>query len=113
MKRTSLVITAVLVCAAVLTAVPAGAQLPRDPAERARVIAQIMEMNARQLTIFDRQGQQVATVGTRDLYNQPVFSPDGKSMAVIKPDLDKENNDLWIIDVGAAAAITYSAARPM
>ncbi len=57
MKRTSLVTTAAVACAALLTAVPAGAQLPRDPAERARVIAQIMEMNARQLTIFDRQGQ--------------------------------------------------------
>jgi Tol biopolymer transport system component len=102
MKRTFLVTTAAVACAALLTAVPAGAQLPRDPAERARVIAQIMEMNARQLTIFDRQGQQVGTVGTRDLYNQPVFSPDGKSMAVIKPDLDKENNDLWIIDVASS-----------
>ena len=112
MKRTSLV-TAAAACVALLTAVPAGAQLPRDPAERARVIAQIMEMNARQLTIFDRQGQQVGTVGTRDLYNQPVFSPDGKSMAVIKPDLDKENNDLWIIDVASSRGrqITVSKTR--
>lgn len=113
MKRTSVAITAALACAALLTAVPARAQLPRDPAERARVIAQIMEMNARQLTIFDRQGQQVGTVGTRDLYNQPVFSPDGKSMAVIKPDLDKENNDLWIIDVTTSRGrqITTSKSR--
>jgi Tol biopolymer transport system component len=113
MKRTSLVTTAAFAFAALLTAVPAGAQLPRDPAERARVIAQIMEMNARQLTIFDRQGQQVGTVGTRDLYNQPVFSPDGKSMAVIKPDLEKENNDLWIIDVASSRGrqITDSKTR--
>jgi Tol biopolymer transport system component len=113
MKRTSLVTTAAVACAALLTAVPAGAQLPRDPAERARVIAQIMEVNARQLTIFDRQGQQVGTVGTRDLYNQPVFSPDGKSMAVIKPDLDKENNDLWIIDVASSKGrqMTVSKSR--
>jgi Tol biopolymer transport system component len=111
MKRTSLVTTAAVACAALLTAVPAGAQLPRDPAERARVIAQIMEMNARQLTIFDRQGQQVGTVGTRDLYNQPVFSPDGKSMAVIKPDLDKENNDLWIIDVASSKGRQITASK--
>jgi Tol biopolymer transport system component len=113
MKRTSLVTTAAFAFAALLTAVPAGAQLPRDPAERARVIAQIMEMNARQLTIFDRQGQQVGTVGTRDLYIQPVFSPDGKSMAVIKPDLEKETNDLWIIDVASSRGrqITVSKAR--
>ena len=41
-------------------------------------------------------------VGPRDLYNQPVFSPDATRMAVIKPDLEKETNDLWIIDVASA-----------
>jgi Tol biopolymer transport system component len=112
MKRTSLVIIAV-VCAALLIAAPGEAQLPRDPAERARVIAQIMEMQARQLTVFDRQGKMVATVGPRDLYNQPVFSPDGKLMAVIKPDLEKETNDLWIMDVATARGrqITVSKTR--
>jgi Tol biopolymer transport system component len=113
MKRTSLVVTAAVVCAATLTAVRAEAQLPRDPVERARVIAQIMEMNARQLTVFDRQGQLVGTVGPRDLYNQPVFSPDAKRMAVIKPDLEKETNDLWIIDVATARGqqLTVSKTR--
>ena len=113
MKRTSLVVTAAVVCAATLTAVRAEAQLPRDPAERARVIAQITEMNARQLTVFDRQGQIVGTVGPRDLYNQPVFSPDATRMAVIKPDLDKETNDLWVVDVATARAqqITVSKTR--
>ena len=78
------------------------AQLPRDPAERARIIAQILETQARQLTIFDRRGNSVGVVGPRDLYNQPVFSPDATRMAVIKPDLEKETNDLWIIDVASA-----------
>jgi Tol biopolymer transport system component len=77
------------------------------------VIAQIMEMNARQLTVFDRQGQVVAVVGARDLYNQPVFSPDARQMAFIKPDLEKETNDLWIVDVESARGrqITVSKSR--
>ena len=103
MKRTSLIAaSAALAAALLLTPTLAHAQLPRDPAERARIIAQILETQARQLTIFDRRGNSVGVVGPRDLYNQPVFSPDATRMAVIKPDLEKETNDLWIIDVASA-----------
>jgi Tol biopolymer transport system component len=103
MTRLPLVASAAAL-AAVLFVAPsiALAQLPRDPAERARVIAQILETQARQLTVFDRQGRTVGVVGPRDLYNQPVFSPDATRMAVIRPDLEKESNDLWIIDVASA-----------
>ena len=92
---------------------PAAAQLPKDPAERAKVIAQIFAANARQLTLFDREGKEVSVVGPRDLYNQPVLSPDGKRVAVIKADLDKETNDLWVFDVatGKGTQITSSQAR--
>jgi Tol biopolymer transport system component len=112
MKRTSL--TATALCAALLLApVASQAQLPRDPVERARVVSQIMEMNARQLTVFDRQGRPVTTVGTRDLYNQPVFSPDATRMAVVRPDLEKETQDLWVIDnaSGRALQLTVSKTR--
>ncbi len=102
MNRTSLVAAAAVVAALLLTPALVHAQLPRDPAERARIIAQILETQARQLTVFDRQGRNVGVVGPRDLYNQPVFSPDATKMAVIRPDLDKETNDLWIIDVASA-----------
>ena len=70
-----------------------------------------METQSRQLTLFDRQGQTVGVVGPRDLYNQPVFSPDAKRMAVIKPDLDKETNDLWIIDVATAKGIQITSSK--
>ena len=88
-------LTAAALSAALLLApVPAGAQLPKDPVERAKVIAQIMAANARQLTLFDREGKEVSRVGPRDLYQQPVLSPDSKRVAVIKADLEKENGDL-------------------
>ena len=55
------------------------------------------------------QGKEVSVVGPQDLYNQPVLSPDGKRVAVIKTDLDKETNDLWVFDVatGKGVQITF------
>src|SRR4249920_2181350 len=85
--------------ALLLAAAPVAAQLPKDPAERAKAIAQIMAANARQLTLFDRAGKEVSVVGPKDLYNQPVLSPDTRRLAVIKTDLEKEAQDLWILDV--------------
>lgn len=113
MNRSSLAVSLIAACVTLLTAAPGEAQLPRDPVERARVITEIMETNSRTLTLFDRQGNQVGIVGQRDIYNQPVFSPDNSRMAVIKPDLEKETNDLWIIDVasGRGRQITTSKAR--
>ena len=93
------VLSAAAAVAAVLLAVPGHAQLPKDPEERAKVIAQIMQANSRQLTLFDREGKELSAMGPKDLYTQPVFSPDGKRVAVIKADVDKETNDLWIVDV--------------
>jgi Tol biopolymer transport system component len=102
---------ALLGIAALLAPSLGYAQLPRDPAERARVVAQIMEANARQLTVFDRQGRQVTTVGTRDLYNQPVFSPDATRMAVVRPDLEKESQDLWVIDNASGKMIQLTVSK--
>ena len=109
MKFASLVTAAAVVAS--LSPARAHAQLPRDPAERARVIAQVLEANARQLTLFDRQGQAVGVIGPRNLYNQPVLSPDGKRLAVIQNDLDKEANDLWVIDVTTARGTQITTSK--
>src|SRR5262249_48391319 len=108
------IVTLLLVFAALLLAAAPGlAQLPSDPAERAKVIAQILQTNAQQLTIFDRSGNAVKTIGSRGLYTQPGLSPDGKRLAVVKADLDKESNDLWVFDVetGQGKQITFSQSR--
>jgi hypothetical protein len=96
-----------------LAALQAAAQLPRDPEERAKAIAQIMQTNSRQLTLFDREGKELTVVGARDLYQQPVFAPDAKRLAVIKVDPEKESNDLWVVDVatGKTTRISTSGAR--
>ncbi len=98
---------------ALLASSSAEAQLPRDPVQRARVIAEIFAANARQLTVFDRQGKTLTTIGSRDMYGQPVLSPDGSRLVVTKADLDKETNDLWVLDVatGKATQLTSSQSR--
>ena len=107
-------IAALVVSATSLLApLPGEAQLPKDPVERAKIIAQIFQANARQLTLFDREGKEVGLVGPRDLYQQPVLSPDRERVAVIRADLDKETNDLWVFNVadGKGIQITSSQAR--
>ena len=104
---------AVVICAGALAPAPARARLPTDPVERARVIAELRQMNARQLTILDRQGRAVATVGSRDMYFDPVLSPDARRVAVIRADIDKETNDLGVVEVatGSFVPLTSSQAR--
>src|SRR5262245_52801943 len=81
----------------------------RGKAIRAKRIAENFKRNASQLTIFDRQGKVVTTLGERDLFNVPFFSPDGKHIAVVKQNPEKENADLWVYDVatGKASQITF------
>jgi Tol biopolymer transport system component len=66
--------------------------------------------NARTLTLFDREGKIVGTVGEPGQYNQPVFSPDRSRVAVIKNDPAKGVADLWVLDVatGKGAQLTSS-----
>ena len=48
-------LSAITIAVLLLTAAHTFAQLPKDPEERAKVIAQIMQSNARQLMLFDRE----------------------------------------------------------
>ena len=73
--QVAIVITGAALSAALLMApVPAMAQVP-TPANAIRN-AQQFEANARVLTVFDRQGNFVTTVGERAIFENPVFSPD-------------------------------------
>lgn len=115
--------TAALVCAgALLTPALAFSQAPQataeeraktEAAERARQIARAVRDNARQLTLYDKQGKVLATIGERGLYNQPVLSPDATRVVVIKADPVKETSDVWVVDVatGRGTQITTNKAR--
>ena len=79
--------------------------------ERARVVAQIMEMNARQLTLFDRQGRPVTTVGHAIIYNQPVFHPTPRGWRWSEPTSKKKPTTSWVIDDAAARRFSSPSAR--
>jgi Tol biopolymer transport system component len=85
----------------------------QDGATRAKRIAEQFEAEARVLTIFDRRGRVLTTVGERGIYNRPAFSPDGKRLAVAKFDLETNTQDIWVLDVarGNTTRITSSPPR--
>lgn len=105
--------TAALCAALILAPAPGLGQetglAARGKAIKAKRLAESFKRNAGQLTIFDRQGKVVTTVGERDLFNVPFLSPDGKRIAVVKQNPEKENADLWVYDVatGKATQITF------
>jgi len=105
--------TAALCAALILAPAPGLGQetglSARGKAIKAKRLAENFKRNAGQLTIFDRQGKVVTTVGERDLFNVPFFSPDGKRIAVVRQNPEKENADLWVYDVatGKATQITF------
>jgi Tol biopolymer transport system component len=115
--RKSRFTSGILLC---LVATALIAQGPDEKSERAKATAAAkaqnnalnFEANARTLTIFDRQGKVVTTVGPRALYNTPVFSPDAKRLAVVKNDQDKENADLFIVDISTGKEIRLTACGP-
>ena len=64
-----------------------------------------------ELKIFDRGGNTVATPGALATYQDPRFSPDGKSIAVTVQDAHSGKNDLWVYPVmaGPPTRITFGS----
>ena len=112
----AIVMTAAALVAA-LALIPApgfGQGAPDEKAKataKAKAIAQQFEANARTLTIFDRAGKAVTTVGPRAIYNTPVFSPDAKRLVVAKVDLEKETQDLWVYDIGTGSSLQLTSGK--
>jgi Tol biopolymer transport system component len=114
MKPCIVILATAALCAALILAPAPGlgqetSLSARGKAIKAKRLAENFKRNAGQLTIFDRQGKVVTTVGERDLFNVPFLSPDGKRIAVVKQNPEKETADLWVYDVatGKATQITF------
>ena len=77
--------------------IPRPDALPDDP-------------NARTLTLFDRQGKTLGTVGERGFYQNIALSPDQTRVALLKPDPVKGTTDVWVLDLatGKGTQITSS-----
>jgi Tol biopolymer transport system component len=110
-KSCPFVMATAVLCVAMLLPLTVFAQLPTDPVERARLIAQAREQG-RQLTVYDREGKILKLVGDRDLYNQPSLSPDTNRIVVIKQDLEKETSEVWVIDVATGKGVQITTSQP-
>src|SRR5262249_34342486 len=55
----------------------------------------------------------LSTVGTRGMHGNPSLSPDGTRVAFSKADLEKEVNDLWVMDLsgGSPKQLTVGKSR--
>ena len=62
----------------------------------------------RQLTMLDREGKTVGTVGQPGRFGDVRFSPDGKRLLVVKIDPQTGINNIWVFDIatGKATAMT-------
>src|ERR1051326_6039585 len=112
----ALLTTAAALAGALMVAPRSGFRQPSKDekakaADKAKAIARPFEANARTLTIYDRQGKAVTTVGPRAIYNTPVFSPDAKRLVAGKIDLEKEVQDLWVLDIAAGTSIQLTSGK--
>jgi Tol biopolymer transport system component len=81
--------------------------LSRD-GERFLVLPPPRGPQLQQITIFDREGKLVSKVGEPGLYGQPMFSPDGRHLAVRKTDLKTGSNLIWTMDIDTGKAVAVN-----
>jgi hypothetical protein len=82
----------------------------------AETVARVNAAPAPQLqriTVFDREGKILSTLGEPGLFTQPTLSPDGMRVAAIKTDTTSGNRNVWVFDIasGKGTPVT-SGARP-
>src|SRR6185295_16813107 len=52
-----------------------------------------------QLTMFDRTGKVIRTIGNPAQIGQPAFSPDGKRLAFVRNNIEAGNANIWTVDL--------------
>jgi len=64
-----------------------------------------------QITLLDKQGKTIGTVGDPGQYAQAALSPDGNRVAVIRTDAQTRTTDVWVYDIatGKGTPITSDA----
>ena len=72
--------------------------------ERFLVLPPALGQQLQQISVFNREGKVVKKVGEPALYTNPAFSPDGRSLLVLKNDIKTGQKDLWVLDSETAKA---------
>jgi serine/threonine protein kinase/Tol biopolymer transport system component len=80
--------------------------------QNGRIVYQTEHVPETQLIWFDRQGQQLGSLGGSNGYRKPSLSPDEKTVAVERPDPQTEGTDIWLLDTtrGVGSRLTVDPA---
>jgi Tol biopolymer transport system component len=66
-----------------------------------RFVIAVPRPQFRQLTVYDRSGKVVSTVGEPGFYNQANLSPDGTRAVMMRNDPRTGNTDIWTVDLAS------------
>ena len=61
------------------------------------------------LTWVDRAGRTIATLGPESNFDDVRLSPDGKLAAVVVPDPDSGNRDIWLVDLRTGSMTRFTS----
>lgn len=53
------------------------------------------------LTVFDRDGNAITTLGGRAVYRWLALSPDGRRLAVVKAEPERRRSNIWVFDIAS------------
>jgi Tol biopolymer transport system component len=73
-----------------------------------RFVVSVPPPQLRQLTVLDREGKTVGTIGQSGRFGEIRFAPDGKRILAVKNDPQTGINNIWVFDIatGKATAVT-------
>jgi Tol biopolymer transport system component len=118
--QVAMVSAAAALCALLMLApAPGLGQAPLDPQVKAAAKAALVKAQAATkaglLTLYNRQGDVVRTLGERANYDSPALSPDGKRLAVSKTDETTQIANIWVFDLatGASTQITSDSVNAL
>lgn len=88
----------------------------REAQQRQIAAARMLEANQRRITVYDRDGNELGTVGEPDIYGAPVLSPDRSRIAVIRrgPQLPEMplSSDIVVLDIETEEASRVTTSEP-
>jgi hypothetical protein len=76
---------------------------------RVNQVQRLAQAPSQRITLVDRQGASVASVGEPGLYNHPAFSPDGARVAAIHTNRESGHSDIWVYDIASGSRKVLTA----
>jgi Tol biopolymer transport system component len=76
---------------------------------RMQQLQRIAQAPSQRITLVDRRGASIATIGDPALFSQAAFSPDGARVAAILTNRESGQSDIWIYEVAGGSGKPLTA----